>query len=98
MAEGSEAPYKPILWKGKPGPLPDKVRATDGSYFNPNAPAPKSEPMKDMRPVVLLAQLGGETAEEVGNRILTRKNGSKLVAPPKPEDAARSVRRPFGRP
>lgn len=74
----SDAAYKPNnigrVWRMKSPP--DKMRARDGTIFNPNAPAPADrEPVKDMRPGVLLAQLGGETAEEVGNAILARQNG-----------------------
>jgi len=59
-------------------PVPDKVRLSTGEYFNPNAPSTRErEEVKDMRPGVLLAQLGGETAEEIGNRILAKANGGR---------------------
>ena len=59
----------------RPDPIPDKWRARNGTYFNPNKPAPEREPVKDMRPAVLLRQVGYESAEEWGNAILARKDG-----------------------
>jgi hypothetical protein len=94
MAEGTDAPYRPNVWTGKPAPLPDEmlgsqqtrmlpggeiVRVGTRVKLRPNDPAPPSEPVADKRPAVILAQAGFESAEDWGNSILSKKNGE----PPK---------------
>jgi len=87
MAEGTEAPYKPNSWGGRPPALPDEMKGspifkqlpngqrilTGHVVIRPNDPAPPSEPVKDMRPDRLLEDAGFESAEDWGNSILSRK-------------------------
>lgn len=57
--------------------IPDKVRLSDGTYFNPNAiPDRVRAPVADRRPTVLLEAAGFESAEDWGNSILAKRNGS----------------------
>jgi len=87
MADGTEAPYQPNQWSGRPPPLPDEIKGspiyktlpsgervlTGHVIIRPNDPAAPSEPVKDMRPDRLLEEAGFESAEDWGNSILNRK-------------------------
>jgi hypothetical protein len=91
VAEGTEAPYRPNVWWGRPEPLPDEMKGSkiirqlpNGDIITvghvmirPNEPAPPHDPVPDMRPDRLLEAAGFESAEDWGNSILAKKNGEK---------------------
>jgi hypothetical protein len=88
VAEGTEAPYQPNHWRGRPEPLPDEMKGSkirkrlpNGEFFTvghviirPNDPAPPHDPVPDMRPDRLLEAAGFESAEDWGNSILARRS------------------------
>ena len=77
MPNLSDGVFKPNEPCYKRIPIPDKVRAQDGTYFNPNRPfiPDPAEAPSDRRPVKILEEAGYESAEDWGNAILARRNG-----------------------
>lgn len=50
------------------------------NILHPNEPAPEMEAVEDRRPDVILRAAGFESAEDWGNSILGKKNGSPTEA------------------
>jgi hypothetical protein len=71
----SDGIYKPNPGLKPMRPLPDKVTARDGTVFNPNAPAPRREPVQDRRPSVLYN--GPEFTAEYWDRRLAEREAQR---------------------
>jgi hypothetical protein len=93
MADGTEAPYKPNVWVGRPPPLPDEMKGspitmrlpngevivTGHVVIRPNDPAPpRDEPTPDRRPGTLFT--GPEFTEEYWNARLAENERKRQAA------------------